>query len=363
MIEIVINGRFLTQPMTGVQRYAYEVTRAFDQMMASGEIDSTIYSLVLATPPNLDQYPDFKYIKVKQVGRLKGNLWEQVSLPIYARNKLLFNPCNTGPILSGSHQITTIHDASVFAVPQAYSSLFRLKYKLIIKFMCKATPQIITVSQFSRNEISHYCGIPSDKITVIPEGCDHILRYNEDCSILERYDLGKRPFIIAVSSNSIHKNFNIILKALSLIGESEINFDVVIIGGEYKKVFKKTQYHFPEYIKQVGYISDEALRCLYKNAACLIYPSFYEGFGLPPLEAMACGCPVIVSNAASLAEVCGDAALYFEPRDPNYLANQVRKLMDDPILRKELCLKGFHQGRKFQWVNAAKEIRKLLFEI
>ena len=358
MIEIVINARFLTQPMTGVQRYAYELVRAFDQMMLEGEIDPTIYSIVLAAPPDLKNDPEFKYVKLKKVGRLKGNLWEQISLPLYSRNKLLFNPCNTGPVLGGRHQIVTIHDASVFTYPQAYTFLFRLKYKLIINIMCRMAATIITVSKFSRNEISYYCGRSPDKIVVIPEGSDHILRYNGDDFIFERFKIGQRPYIFAASSQSVHKNHGIILKAVDLLGE--VNFDVVIAGGTYSSIFNKKKNNYPLFFKQVGYVSNEELRSLYGHATCFIFPSLYEGFGLPPLEAMACGCPVIVSDVASMPEVCGNGALYFNPNDPVDLSIIIKRLISDHSLQNELKNKGLDRVKGFLWKASARKIWQVI---
>jgi len=217
---------------------------------------------------------------------------------------------------------------------------------------------IITVSQFSRNEISHYCGRSPDKIVVIPEGSDHILRYNKDVSVFERFKIGQRPYILAVSSNSPHKNFNVIVNALN--GLKSINFDIVFCGGTFSKVFNSKNLTINHSIYLLGYVSDEELRALYEQAVCFIYPSLYEGFGLPPLEAMACGCPVIVSKAASMPEVCGEAALYFDPLDPVSLADQIKRMIDDPSLRMELCNKGFQQAHIFQWVESARITWKIL---
>ena len=119
--------------------------------------------------------------------------------------------------------------------------------------------------------------------------------------------------------------------------------------------FFDTAANLPDFVRHLGYVSDGDLKALYEAAACFVYPSFYEGFGLPPLEAMACGCPVIVSRAASLPEVCGDAALYCDPTDPRDIAKQMSDLVFDDILRARLRERGLQRAQQFSWEKCARE--------
>lgn len=354
MIEIVINGRFLTQPMTGVQRYAYELVRAFDRMLAEGEIDPAVYSLILAVPPDLNTAPDYQFVKLSRVGRLKGNLWEQVSLPLFARKRVLFNPCNIGPVLGGRRQAISIHDASVFAFPNTYTFLFRLKYRLIISVFGRIAPVIFTDSMFSKSELIHYCKMQGEKIKPLSLGHEHILTEPGDSRILEKHNLGKRPYLLSVSSNSPHKNFDGIMDAIQQL--LPIDFDVAFTGGSFSKVFKSSNLPFSEHVTSLGYVTDRELRALYENATCFIYPSFYEGFGLPPLEAMACGCPVISSSSASLPEVCGDAVVYCNPADSGDIAQKIAQVMGNPSLQATLREKGYQQIVHFRWGNTAHQM-------
>lgn len=354
MIEIVINGRFLTQPITGVQRYAYELVRSFNQMIASGQIDPQIFSITLAVPPELKSLPQFEHITIKKIGRLKSNLWEQLSLPLYSHNKFLFNPCNTGPIFGGKNQIVTIHDASVFAIPQAYTKLFRLKYRIITLFLGKFARKILTDSLYSKKELTRFGKISPEKIEVIYLGADHILNTIPDNSIFIRHAITK-PYILAVSSNSIHKNFKAIIQALPLI-QSPKEFELIIVGGNFSKVFQSSANEdLPQSANRIGYVTDAELRALYEHAQGFVYPSLYEGFGFPPLEAMLSGCPVILSSAASLPEVGGDAVLYCNPHDINDIAKKMETLLNDEALCNLLKEKGSAQSRLFHWNQTAQK--------
>jgi glycosyltransferase involved in cell wall biosynthesis len=199
-------------------------------------------------------------------------------------------------------------------------------------------------------------------LCVLPEGTDHISRLSSDDSILKKHELGVRPYVLAVSSLSPHKNFSAVVKAIELLGDSP--FDVVIAGGQNPKVFSGGEGLLPSSVKYVGYVSDEELKSLYVHAFGFIFPSIYEGYGLPPTEAMACGCPVLAANAASIPEVCGDAALYFDPHNPADLAAALHRLMTDDQLRLSLKEKGLARAASMRWRDAAielvSEIRRVL---
>jgi glycosyltransferase involved in cell wall biosynthesis len=152
---------------------------------------------------------------------------------------------------------------------------------------------------------------------------------------------------------SPHKNFRALVEAVALLGE--VDFDVIIAGGTNPGIFKSTGIQLPENVKHVGYVSDDELKSLYSSAACFIYPSLYEGFGLPPLEAMSNGCPVIVSRAGALPEVCGDAALYCDPRNPQDIADKIKIMMSDTKLREELRAKGLLHSKRYTWEKCARE--------
>lgn len=352
MLKIIINARFLTQPITGVQRYAIELVKALDALLESGELDKTQVSYILLAPKGTCHELNLNNIPLKQVGILRGHLWEQIELPLYSHGQFLLNLCNTGPLIK-HNQIVTICDASVFACPAGYSKAFRLWYQFLLPILCRNAKKIITISEFSKSELVKYCGGMADKISPILLGVDNFSRIDVDKTILDKHALGTTPYVLAVSSMNPNKNFAAFAQAIEIL--EEVNFKVVIAGGANSKVFGRNAAQLPNFVIQVGYVSDAELHALYNHADCFVFPSLYEGFGLPPLEAMACGCPAIVSNAASLPEVCGDAALYCDPYNPADIAEKIKRIMNDAEMREDLRKKGLARAHQFTWKKCARE--------
>jgi len=350
---VFINGRFLTQPATGVQRFAIELLKALDLILESDQTFSQKTGFICLIPKETEDkiLPQWKNILIQKCGRLNGNLWEQIELPFYARTGLLVDLCNIGPIFH-FNQLVVFHDASVFAVPEAYSLAFKVKYRFIMWVLGHTARQIITDSQFSRNELAKYLRIGIEKILIISLGCEHILKSAPDYSIIEKNNLSDKPFILAVGSSSPYKNVSSLIKVINKFHSNQIN--LVIAGGKYSKIFKLVEESDTENVIRLGYVTDSELRALYENALCFIFPSLYEGFGLPPLEAMACGCPVLSSNRASLPEICGDAALYFDPINEEEVYGTITSLIENTSLQNELRKKGLERAKLFTWENAAK---------
>jgi glycosyltransferase involved in cell wall biosynthesis len=352
--RIYINGRFLTQQTTGVQRFAREILRALDNLVVS-EDSARKRSLVLLTPPGTAPLPGLRTIECRSVGRLHGHAWEQLELPRHTRDGFSLNLCNTAP-LAGRSIIVAIHDAGVFAVPEAYSRAFRVWYQMLHPRLGRRAMRVVTVSEFSRNELSRYLGIARDRFTVIPNGGEHILREPADREILNRLGLSGR-YVLAVSSHSAHKNFAGIQAAVRHMRNQ--NFTLVFAGGGNSRIFNAGEALTGEPI-MTGRVTDAELRALYESAECFVYPSFYEGFGLPPLEAMTCGCPVVVSRAASLPEVCGEAAVYCDPSDPADIGRVLDEVLENAELRNDLRRRGEERAAQFTWSRSGTALLGLL---
>jgi glycosyltransferase involved in cell wall biosynthesis len=351
---IFINGRFLAQSVTGVQRYAREVVLALDDLLAAGEIDPDRYAFVIVSPVGASDFPGLKYITIRSVGPLRGQVWEQFVLPAISRKGWLLSLCNLGPLLKRRH-VVTIHDASVFAYPKAYSFGFRKWYQFVLPALGKTVARILTDSHFSESELIKYCGLSPDKIAVVPLGVDHMSRLRPDYNVFQKHRLGERPYILAASSLSPHKNFMRLAQAFNLM--RDVNVDIIVAGGANPKVFSNSRFSSNQAnVHYLGYVSDGELRALYERAHCFVYPSLYEGFGLPPLEAMACGCPVIVSDVASLKEVCGVAALYCDPKSHEDIADKIGLLLADAGLRETLRGTGMAWATRFRWTDTARAI-------
>lgn len=351
--SIVFNGRFLSQQITGVQRYALELILSIDRQLDGDAFFRRNFDFALLVPNNTKQLPALKHIVIKKVGKFTGHLWEQLELPFFSRQGTLVSFCNTGPLFKAD-QIVTFCDASVYKVPEAYSVMFRIWYRILFTVISRRARGLLTISGFSRDELTVCCGISPDKFTITYPGVDH-QSWNNGYKVKPSCftPTANRPYILAVSSMSPHKNFQALVEAITLLGETD--YDVIIAGGTNPSIFKSADIPLPGSVKHVGYVSDYELRSLYLNASCFIYPSLYEGFGLPPLEAMSNGCPVIVAQAGALPEVCGDAALYCDPRSPQDIADKINRMMGDMALSEDLRAKGVKQAGKYTWRKCACE--------
>lgn len=347
-MKYYINGRFLTQRITGVQRYAREMTLALDQLLQEKTSDGNEYTIL--APKNIIDTLPCKRIQFKVCGHLSGHLWEQIELPYYAKNGYLLNFCNCAPLIK-KNQAVTIHDAAIAAFPSAYSWKFRLWYRVMYTVLGKRLNTIFTVSNFSRNELNKYFGIPKEKIHVTYNGVEHLKDIQPDDRILAKIP---KDYVLAVSSQNPTKNFKLVLEAAEQL--SDINF--VIAGGSNAKVFNGKGEKTLVNVQYVGYVSDQELVSLYRHAKVFVYPSLYEGFGIPPLEAMYFGCPVIVSNCASLPEACGDAAVYCNPYDVNRLKHDIEEFVSNLVKRAEYVRLGTQRIKLFQWDKEARKICK-----
>jgi glycosyltransferase involved in cell wall biosynthesis len=345
-----LNARFLTQPQTGVQRYSLELLNALDDMMEPGQA-------VAYCPRGNKINVTWKNIPLRPGGWFIGNLWEQIDLPRLSREMLLFSPANIGPFFKRG-QIVTIHDVSVFEHPEAYTWSFRLKYKNIYRRIARMADHIITTSEFSKRELQRWLKIAPERISVIYEGREHFEKVTADPKIMERLELGEKPFFIVVGSHSPHKNLKVVLAANGLIDLDK--YEIVLIGGDFSKVFQSNHLELAPNIKKSGYLSDEELKTLYCDAAGLIFPSLYEGFGLPLIEAMTCSCPVVCSDIPSSREVCSEAAIFFDAEQPGDLADKLDMILNNSRLAGELKERGLLRSKNFTWKKTALETKQIL---
>ncbi|QHS23494.1 glycosyltransferase family 4 protein [Virgibacillus sp. MSP4-1] len=352
-MNIYINGRFLTQQVTGVQRYALEVVKALDNLLKNAAIDKDFYKFIILTPGPIKNELELEHVLIETKGKTNGHIWEQFELPFFTSDGLLLNLCNVGPAFK-RNQASVIHDAAVFANANNYSFLFKMWYRFILRAQGIFAKKIITVSEFSLKQLVKFLKIKEDKIQVIYEGKEHFTKIPSDNNFIYQKELHVRPYILAVSSLNPNKNFSAIVKATKYIDIDDV--DIVIAGGKSSKVFKDSGITLPDNVKHLGYVSDEQLKALYENAFCFVYPSLYEGFGLPPLEAMSVGCPVIISSRASLPEVGGEAALYCNPTHPEDIAKQIEELFKNNKFRSELINKSEAQASKFTWRSTAEQL-------
>ncbi|MCW8086468.1 glycosyltransferase family 4 protein [Sabulicella glaciei] len=342
---IFLNGRFLAQGLTGVQRYAREIARALDAMVDRPPV-------ALLCPPDARDLDLFPRLAPRIVGTRGGQIWEQWILPRAARGGTLLSLGNTGPLLAGRHQSVVIHDAGAFDTPESYGTAFRLWYRGVQTTLARRGARILTVSHFSAGRIAHHLRIAEPPATL--EGGEHILREPADAAILARYGLEAERFALVVGTGAAHKN----LAALHAAGGALASRGLVlaVAGAKDTAVFRAGGADLPGEVRALGRVSDAELRALYEAALALLFPSRYEGFGLPPVEAMWCGCPVVAAPLGALPEVCGEAAVPFDPRRPASLGEAVARLADDAALRAGLAEAGRRQAAQFSWDAAARRL-------
>lgn len=350
---IYVNGRFMTQPLSGVQRFALEISHALARVTrARGEPPP-----VMLTPAATIAGSATPDLPRRMVGRWHGQVWEQLELPRAARDGVLLNLGNTAPLWGGK-RIVIIHDAGIFSQPGSYSWKFRLWYRLLHTLLRHTRAQLVTVSEFSRTELSRYLRIPPGRIAVMSEGAEHITRVPPDTTILTRHGLAPRQFVLVVGNLAPHKNLarlDALARVLAMRG-----IPLVISGRVNTTIFNASgMQSLPRPATYIGRVSDQELRALYGAAACFVFPSLYEGFGLPPVEAMACGCPVVAADIPVLHEICGPAALYADPLDPEAIARGVTYLLDTPAMAEDMRAAGLARAAGYTWDRAAQSLLEI----
>lgn len=347
-MSVAINARYLLHRVTGVQRYAREIVARFPS--GRGEPSDP-----------------FRLIEAPQWAKgAKGHLWEQAQLRVAAGSSLLWNPCQTGP-MGLKRQVVTVHDMGTFDHPESYSGAFAAWYRQCMTSVATSAAHVIAVSEFTRERLLHHVRIDPSKVTVILEGADARFRRAAPQQVLAiRTRLGLRPdqrILLSLGSLEPRKNLAALLRAWAALSPALRGDAVLVLVGNQgdPAVFKGVGIEsIPPGVLFTGYLDDEDLPTIYSAASAFIYPSLYEGFGLPVLEAMSCGTPVVTSNLSSLPEVAGDAGLLIDPRsDAELLSALERCLTDDAWLARSTA-EGLERSRRFSWDMAADQTWKLL---
>lgn len=334
-METCVNLRTLGYHITGVQRY--------------------LLSLLPHLPAELGSVKPRRPLQ-----GIKGHVWEQFYLPTQLKNRLLWSPGNTGP-LGVTCQVVTVHDAAPLDHPEWFERKFMLWYSALLPRLIRKVRAVITVSHFSKERIVQRTGVEPDRVHVIWNGVDARFRpvdlQNVKATIRK---LGlTEPYILFVGSIEPRKNLKLLLDTWAL---GKFGGATLAVAGATGHLFKQFQLDsLPEGVRLLGRVHDDLLPALYSGAAGFVYGSIYEGFGFPPLESLACGCPVAVSDIPAHREVCGPAALYFDPYSSHDLSRQLEILLRlSRAERASRAKQGLKRAAQFRWETAAASHWKVL---
>jgi glycosyltransferase involved in cell wall biosynthesis len=364
-------SRATWQERTGTENYSLHLIRHL--LALEGD---HCYRLYFNHPPPMELFPttDDLELQVMPFPRLWTHLrlsWEMARQP----PDVLFVPAHVLPLVHPQSSVVTVHDLGYLHYPEAHRLLDRLYLDFSTRYNARAARRVIAVSQATKDDLVQHYGIEPDKITVVHSGYDETMQPVEDKATIEkvkaRYGIGG-DYVLYVGTLQPRKNLGRLLEAYAMVrkqandtrkGEAPC---LVIAGRKgwlYDQIFRQveelgleTEVIFP------GYVPQGDLPALLSGARLFVFPSLYEGFGLPVLEAMACGTPVLCSNVASLPEVAGEAALLVDPLDVKSIAEAMNRLLGDEELRSHLVERGYQQVRRFSWERCARETLAVLEE-
>lgn len=355
MTDVFLNARFLTQPVSGVQRYAYEMLWALDELLAKHPA-TTITALYPKGTDITD--PRWRHIRLRALPGGRGHVWEQAALWRASRNGVLIGLCNSGPVLHRNH-VLALHDANIYAIPGAFSPRYRAFHKLVRPRLAQRAAQLITVSDFSAKELARHSHVSASAFHVLPNSAEHVQRCRAKPDVLAHHGLKRGQYLLTVGNQSPNKNIARLIDAHSACAGLP---PLVVVGGA-PDGLARNPVRGRAGVRVLGRVDDGELRALYEAAMGFVWPSLYEGFGIPPLEAMTLGVPVVASSSSAMPEILGDAALYFDPADTQDIARALREFqMLDCSARSRMRKLGLTRCRRFSWTASASGLLRLITE-
>jgi glycosyltransferase involved in cell wall biosynthesis len=350
---VFFNGKFYSGGLNGVHRVADRLIRECDARLA--ERPAAIRpDAVLLAPETSDWVPELTAIRIERIAAA-GQVWEQLHLPRRAAGGVLVNLANLAPVRH-RRKLTVIHDAQFLFNDCGYAWRQRLGYRALAPWIAASSEHVVTVSDFSRRMLGLFGVAAPERTRVIANGADHILDGLADDSLRKSLGLNARPYAVMFGSPKPYKNSAVVFAAFA----ENLDGLALVVVGPGKEELAAAGMTVPSAAVFAGRPTDAEFRGLLEGAAALAFPSRTEGFGLPPLEAMLCGCPVVTSPAGAIPEVCGDAVLYAGVDDPAAWRIAILQLRDDQALRQRKIAEGRDRARHYTWKAAGDQLMGLI---
>lgn len=350
MRPIVFNGKFYAGGLNGVHRVADRLIRECDALLAAQEPAHRRPARLLL-PARRRWTPTLSAITIEEEPGGDSQWWEQAILPRRAAGSVLVNLANLAPIRHAA-KVLLIHDAQFLFPDSSYPWRQRIGYRLLVPRMARSSAAVLTVSDYSRQMLDVLGVVPRARTAVLHNGADHILDRPAEAGVLERLGLTRGGYVLLFGSTKAYKNVQVVFSALA--GPALGRYRLVVVGPE-RAAFAGAGASPPADTVFVGTVDDAALRALYEGAHCLAFPSRTEGFGLPPVEAMLCGCPVVASPAGAIPEMCRDAIRYADIDDPDGWRTAILALADEDVRRAKIAAARAVAGR-FGWERAGRTL-------
>lgn len=356
----------------GIGRYVRELTAALMRNSQAADIDCALFvaGARQSQLPALGN-PRFTWKPNRLTNKTWLRLWHRASLPLPIEALIgqvdLYHATDFVLPPTRARALLTVHDLSFVRVPEAASPNLRAFLNAVVPKSVARAHHILADSAATKNDLITFYRTPPEKITVLYSGVDDSFQRVTNAETLahvrRKYHLPDRPFILSVGTVQPRKNYARLVEAVSLLRARAIDIDLVIVGGRgwlqdgiYQSV---DQFGLAEHVHFAGFADDADLPAIYSAAHAMALPSLYEGFGLPILEAFACGTPVLTSNVSSLPEVAGEAALLVSPVEIDALVSALARLIEDSPLRQLLIERGLARAREFTWDGAARQLQSL----
>jgi glycosyltransferase involved in cell wall biosynthesis len=343
MRRLFINGKFYAGGLNGVHRVADRLVRELDRQSVAGQANGGEPATLLV-PPGCEQVPDLANIRIKTIGRRASQAWEQFLLPAVCEGAVLLSLANLAPVLH-RRNVMLVHDIQFRFPDCSYPPRQRLGYNMVVPLAARRAA-VATVSEYSRQMLDLVGIKPRAGVEVIHNGLDHVLDVEPERAVLGRLGVQPDGYVLLFGSTKTYKNVDVVLRAFGRGGL--VGLRLVVVGPSLEQLAAEGL-PIPAAAVSAGACSDAELRALYENAVALAFPSRTEGFGLPPGEAMLCGCPVVVSPAGAIPEVCGDAASYASVDAPEEWEAAILQIAGDLAFRRARIAAGQKRATAFTW--------------